>query len=282
MSKGLVLEFTKMHGAGNDFIVIDNRFFRFSAAELSDLAARYCPRRLGIGADGLLALDLAGSNEVDYRMRYFNADGSHGEMCGNGARCLAAYARESGVSSQPLSFVTDAGPYRAFVKTDGPHVQVRLILPGSQDVTPNFVSLEVSPEVSLDLTFMVTGVPHAVWFGDHIDRIPIETWGSAVRYDSCFENTSGTNVDFAEVLERDGEAVMRVRTYERGVEAETLSCGTGAVSALVAAYESGRITQRSATIRMAGGDLQVGYVEGANEMFLEGPVAFAYRGTVTL
>jgi diaminopimelate epimerase len=281
MTRGLVLEFTKMHGAGNDFMVVDNRFFRFSDDELSEIAATYCPRRIGIGADGLLALDVADADGFDFRMRYFNADGSLGEMCGNGARCLAAFAREAGVGSQPLHFQTGAGPHRAYIEDDDVKT-VRLILPASRDVDLDYAVVNVAPNVQLDLAFMITGVPHAVWFGNGLDEIPVETWGSRVRHDKHFTPSAGTNVDFAEVVESADEVVLQMRTYERGVEAETFACGTGAVSTLVTAYESGRIGKREAVVRMVGGTVRVGYVEGTDEMFLEGSIAYTYRGTVVL
>ena len=281
MNKGLVLEFTKMHGAGNDFIVIDNRFFRFSVHDLSHIAARLCPRRLSVGADGLLALDVRESEDVDYRMRYFNADGSLGEMCGNGARCLAAFAREAGVESEPLIFETGAGTYRAYVSTEDP-AAVRLIMPAPTHVDTGFAQIDVDGGPRLDLAFMMTGVPHAVWFGENVDDVPVEHWGMLVRNDACFRDTSGTNVDFVHVAGSDGQVILHVRSYERGVEAETLACGTGAVSALVAAFESGRITSREAWVRMPGGELRVGYVDESGEMYLEGPAVTSFRGSAVL
>ncbi len=281
MNTGLVLEFTKMHGAGNDFIIVDNRFFRFSESELSDIAVKYCPRRFGIGADGLVALDVPESSDLDYRMRYTNADGTAGEMCGNGARCLAAFAREGGILSQPLRFETNAGVYRAYVESDDTTV-VRLILPPTGNVSTDFARIDVGKGVQLDLAFLVSGVPHAVWFGNNLDDVPVGSWGSAVRRHTCFDATSGTNVDFVQIVESEDEVVLRMRTYERGVEAETFACGTGAVSAFVVGNESGRIEKREATIRMSGGDVRVGYVDGTDELFLEGPVANIFRGTVVL
>ena len=284
MSKGLVLEFTKMHGAGNDFIVVDNRFFRLSTAELSRVAARFCPRRVGIGADGLLALAVAKSDDIDYRMEYFNADGSLSDMCGNGARCLASFAAQAGIDTDPLIFETAAGIYKAHV-TPGDPDYVKLILPAARVVDLDYGSVEVDPGRSLDFAFIVAGVPHAVCFGDgngSIDEIPVQKWGSLVRYNERFDETSGTNVDFTEVVERNGDSVLKVRTYERGVEAETFACGTGAVSAMVAAVESGRISQRECTVEMLGGPLRVGYVDGSDELYLEGPAVHSYRGSIVV
>jgi diaminopimelate epimerase len=287
MKSGLVLEFTKMHGAGNDFIVIDNRFFRLSDRELSEIAAVHCRRQLAIGADGLLALNVPRSDDFDYQMRYFNADGSSGEMCGNGARCLAAFARDGGIDSEPLHFETDAGRYRAFVEKrehgKGPE-RVRLIVPGPKQVDLQFATIPVDTDNEANLAFMITGVPHAVWIGEGLASVPLVEWGSRIRHDACFEPTSGTNVDFVEIAGSDenGTPILKVRTYERGVEAETLACGTGALSSLVAAHKSGRIAGREAVVRMPGGDLRVGYVDGTDELYLEGPVAVSFRGSVVV
>lgn len=287
MNSGLVLEFTKMHGAGNDFIVIDNRFFRLTDTELSEVAAVHCRRRLAVGADGLLALNVSESDAFDYRMRYFNADGSRGEMCGNGARCLAAFARDGGIDAQPLHFETDSGPYRAYVERTGidrGFNRVRLIVPAPRRVDLEYATISVDSGTEARLAFLITGVPHAVWFGENLRAVPVDEWGSRIRHDACFDATSGTNVDFVEIVgcDDDGRPVFNMRTYERGVEAETLACGTGALSSLVAAHDSGRITSREAVVRMPGGELQVGYVEGSNELYLEGPVAFAFRGNVVI
>ncbi len=128
MQRKLILEFTKMNGAGNDFIVIDNRFYNFSDDELADLARRFCPRHVGIGADGVLAFARPTDAAHHYRMRYVNADGSIGTMCGNGACCLARYARHAGLLDETMRFESDAGVYRAFVPPE-PEAPVRLFVP---------------------------------------------------------------------------------------------------------------------------------------------------------
>lgn len=281
MSKGLVLEFTKMHGAGNDFIVIDNRFYRFSRPELSDLAVRFCERRLGVGADGLLALDVPDTNDVDYRMRYHNADGSLGEMCGNGARCLAAFARDGGIESDPLVFSSDAGTYEARI-IDGTPPSVRLDFEGPSEVNLRFTTVEVEPGMALDFAYVVAGVPHAVRFVDDVAHVPVDRWGRSVHDHESFASTRGSNVDFVQVSNSDGLDVLDVRTFERGVEGETLACGTGALSSVAAASARGLIGGRDAVVRMPGGEMRAGYVDGGSAMFLEGPVAFVYRGTVTV
>lgn len=280
MNRGLVLEFTKMHGAGNDFIVIDNRFFFFSSHELSEIARKFCPRHFGIGADGLLALELPRLADAHYHMAYVNADGSPGEMCGNGARCLARFAYESGIEERPLRFSTTAGSYEAFVDpTD--QSRVRVVLPAPSIVEPNFATVQIGSD-ALALTFVDVGVPHAVWFGTRIDRLPVHEWGAYVRNHPDFEPTRGANVDFVEVTAGDGHPELSVRCYERGVEGETLACGTGAVSSFAAAGALGLVDTTEAKIRMRGGTLLVGYTSDKKGIYLEGPAETVYRGSVVL
>lgn len=280
MKRGLVLEFTKMHGAGNDFIVIDNRFFAFSDVELSEIARKYCPRHFGIGADGLLALEPPRSQGHDYYMAYFNADGSLGEMCGNGARCLAQFAREAGFESNPLRFGTVSGHYLAYHDPKQPDT-VRIIFPAPTDIRPGFSNIKVGSQ-SLDLSFVLAGVPHAVWFGDNIDSIPVPQWGSRVRHHDDFVPVNGANVDFVQLHHNNGAMELKVRCYERGVEGETLACGTGAVSSFVAAEALGLVADTETTIVMPGGRLRVGYTADRTGVFLEGNATTVYRGTVEL
>jgi len=280
MNRGLVLEFTKMHGAGNDFIVIDNRFFFFSEAELADIALRFCPRHFGVGADGVLALEEPREEGTHYHMTYVNADGSLGEMCGNGARCLARFAYEAGIAARHLHFTTVAATYEAFIDPLDPGV-VQVIFPVPKTVTPSFTTISTEG-IDLDLTFVQAGVPHAVWFDDRIDDRRVQEVGSFVRYHPDFVPVQGANVDFVEVVGRDGVSELRVRCYERGVEAETMACGTGAISSFVAASVNGLIATEEALVRMRGGTLRVGFTEGRRGVFLEGQAATVFRGTLEL
>ncbi|HUF10892.1 MAG TPA: diaminopimelate epimerase [Rhodothermales bacterium] len=280
MSRGLVLEFTKMHGAGNDFIVIDNRFFYLNLKELADIAAKYCPRQFGIGADGVLALDEPLSEGDHFHMTYFNADGSPGEMCGNGARCLARFAFEAGFSEQPLRFSTTSGNLEGYVDPSDPR-RVRIVLPPPSAIKSEFTKLFVDGR-TLAFSYVQAGVPHAVNFGGNVDDNPVDEWGAFVRHHAAFLPTNGANVDFVEVTRRGPEPRLRVRCYERGVEAETLACGTGAVASFAAAVELGLIEDEESVIEMRGGELRVGYTTDRASVFLEGPAVVVYRGTVVL
>lgn len=280
MKRGLVLEFTKMHGAGNDFIVVDNRFFFFSRDELSQIARRYCARHFGIGADGLLALEETRLDEHHYHMVYFNADGSPGEMCGNGARCLARFAFEAGMEDRPLRFSTAAGSFEAHVDADD-RSRVRLLLPAPSSIQPGFTTVRIGSD-ALELTLVDVGVPHAVYFGRDVNRLPVAEWGSYVRNHPDFQSINGTNVDFVEIDTAEGEARLSVRSYERGVEDETLACGTGAVSSFAAAVASGLIDGTEASITMPGGVLHTGYTQEGKAIFLDGPAVTVYRGTIEL
>ncbi|SHK20803.1 diaminopimelate epimerase [Rhodothermus profundi] len=282
MPRTLILEFTKMNGAGNDFIVVDNRFYAFSDEELAALARRYCPRRVGIGADGLLALAPAQQPEVHYRMRYFNADGSPGTMCGNGARCLARFAQMAGIQGNPLCFETDAGRYQAEVPDD-PQAPVRLYLPpvGPCKMQPPLATpLDAEVETA---AFIWTGTEHLVCRVSSVETVPIARWGPLLRHDAALQ-PRGANVNFVEVAgEQHGRSVLRVRTYEKGVEAETLACGTGAVAAALVAWRQGWVRQLPIEVHMPGGVLTVGFQpakDGETALYLEGPATVVFRGTV--
>ena len=280
MSKSLVVQFTKMHGAGNDFVVIDNRFFRFSEEELALLAETWCPRKTGIGADGLLALGVPDDDTHDYRMHYYNADGSRASMCGNGARCLARFARRGGIEASPLVFETDAGVYRAAVPGDE---HVRLMVDPPRDFRPR-VSLHQAPENSArEVHYIWTGTEHAVTFVDDVERVPVPQEGAAIRGDDAFA-PPGANANFVQVASgREGEAELQVRTFEKGVEAETDACGTGALAAAAVARLLGRVSDDWVDVQMPGGQLRVGMQmddDAITELILEGPAVTVFRGTV--
>lgn len=283
MARPLVVEFTKMHGAGNDFIVLDNRFFHFSEAELSTMAATWCPRRTGIGADGLLALAPPVDDAHDYRMQYVNADGSRARMCGNGARCLARFAVEAGLDKHTLTFESDAGVYRAEVSA-APDTDVRLHVPPPRDFQAD-LSLQDAPSVeSGPVHYVWTGTEHAVCFVDDLDAVSVETVGSAIRHDARFA-PEGANANFVHVVKNgSGEAsALRVRTFEKGVEAETQACGTGALAAAVVARLQQRVATPVIPVQMPGGTLHVGLTvtEGqVSDVYLEGPAVKVFRGTV--
>ena len=269
------LSFTKMTGAGNDFVVFDNRSYRFSDAELSDIARTVCARRTSVGADGLLALAASTDGAHDYRMRYFNADGSRAAMCGNGARCLGQFAVEVGFEGSQLIVESDAGTHRVEVpgSRDG---AVRLYMPRPVE-EPEPVTPEHLPDPSVAPLYQIwTGTEHVVSFVDDLDQVPVETWGRAVRQDPLFA-PEGTNVNF---VERTSDKEIRVRTFEKGVEAETLACGTGAIAAawtthVLFAEDANRIA-----VDMPGGLLHVGWDTSADDLYLEGEARITFTGSV--
>ncbi len=304
MPPPLVAPFTKMSGAGNDFLVLDNRFLRFSDAELAALARRFCPRRTGVGADGLLALDepdvegADGRPPADFRLRYRNADGSAAAMCGNGARCLARFARLAGIEGVPsddgpggthrLTFDTDAGRYTADVPDDR-DAPVRLFVPSPARFGP--VGLRGMPVPKYSRVHAIwTGTEHAVLFVPDVGREDVPTVGGRIRYDETFR-PAGTNVDFVQVLDAGDEmrpAHVRARTYEKGVECETLACGTGALAAALAARLAGLVAADVVEVEMPGGTLRVGFrCEGGTAettcgVTLDGPADVTFQGTLEL
>lgn len=272
------ISFTKMHGTGNDFVVFDNRAYRLSDAALSACAAEWCPRRYGVGADGLLALDDPRTPAADYRMHYVNADGSRATMCGNGARCLFRFARQTGFERAELTFDTDAGPYRA-TSTDDERNLVRLFVPEATDVQSGVALDRAVPDAVNALHYAHAGTEHLVALVDDVSDVPVRDWGQRLRHDPSIAPT-GANVNFAEV----GEAgVVRLRTYEKGVEAETLSCGTGVLAtAVIVEHLGGADGSGAIQVHTKGGKLQVGTTNDDEEAerYLEGPAVPVFRGTV--
>jgi diaminopimelate epimerase len=273
MSPSLVVEFTKMHGAGNDFLVLDNRWYRFSEDELSELAATWCPRRFGVGADGLLALDEAESDAA-YRMRYVNADGSWAAMCGNGARCLARFALQADFDGPELAFETDAGRYYAAESSESPD-QIRLYVPPTGPINLDVPVESRTPE---PVHFVHTGTEHLVTFVPDVEQVPVEEWGPPLRNASHVQ-PEGANVNFVAV---EDDETLRMRTYEKGVEAETLACGTGVLAAAVVAEATERVAANPVTVHTKGGTLTVGTATTSrgDERYLEGPVVSVFRGSL--
>lgn len=215
------IPFAKMVGAGNDFIVIDH----CRNLNLKKLAVAMCSRTTGIGADGLLILDK--SQKADYRMRIMNADGSEAEMCGNGARCLAAYIlKTTSAKKKEINLETLAGLVSA--KVNGKLIQIHLSRP--QQYQPD-IPLTVHGQ-QIKVSYIDTGVPHTIVYVDGLDNIEVATIGRTIRWHTKFA-PRGTNVDFVEQLK---DHLIKVRTFERGVEAETRACGTGGVASAIVTY----------------------------------------------
>jgi diaminopimelate epimerase len=276
MSKNIV--FTKLVAAGNDFVLIDNRVSRFSRRVLVSLTKQMCDRKFGIGADGLLALEK--SRSADFKMRIFNADGSEAEMCGNGSRCFALYcAQLKGKSVANLKIQTLAGVINAYVNRD--RVKVNLTAPKNMKL-----DIPVSiPGKTLHVNFINTGVPHAVIFTEGLPSMEIVDLGRQIRYHKVF-SPRGTNVDFVEVT---GVNDITIRTYERGVEDETLACGTGSVaSALITGYKLQGARSITRPVKMifnvltrSGEILKISFIlknKVFSDVWLEGKAGIVYKG----
>lgn len=263
------IPFYKMHGSGNDFVVMDHRGRFIPEAEQPGFARRVCHRQLGAGADGLILIEA--SPTAAFRWRFYNADGSEPEMCGNGGRCAARFAVLTGIAPATLTFETLAGVIKAEVKGR----LVKLLMAGIGDMNLNqTVPLD---EANVQAHFVRVGVPHLVVPVDDIEAAPVTEWGRLLRFHQMFQ-PAGTNVNFIRV---DGSQSLRIRTYERGVEDETLACGTGAVAAALIAARLGQAVS-PVTIHTRGGEALTVYFtpqgEAFTEVFLEGDALVSYRG----
>ncbi|MEN6468123.1 MAG: diaminopimelate epimerase [Smithella sp.] len=269
MDESRLISFWKMSGSGNDFIIIDNRDLSLHVGDLPEFARRICARKISVGADGLFLIEPSAS--VDFKWQFFNSDGSVGEMCGNGSRCVARYAFLRGIAGEKMSFETLAGIITAEVHGD--MVKSRLTDPSS---------LKINQKILLDgreivLDSIDTGVPHAVCFFENLDTCDVFDRGRKIRRHESFQ-PRGTNANFARVLDRHK---MRVRTYERGVEAETLACGTGVVASVLAA--AGRnLVESPVDVTVQSGEILRVYFSRTDgrfeEICLEGKVKIVYQG----
>lgn len=256
------IPFTKMHGAGNDFIMVDDRALSFPLADRAFIAS-ICSRNTGVGSDGLILIQP--SSVADFRMRFINPDGGEVDMCGNGARCIARRAHDLGIAPKQMTLETEAGLVKAELLDD-------LICLELTDPVGLALDLDAGMKESVD--FVDTGVPHAVVWSDGLSVLDVSVVGRKVRELALFA-PNGTNVNFAQI-EADGS--LSVRTYERGVEAETLACGTGATAVAVIAAERGWVSL-PATVHCAGGfDLVIDSVHGATT--LTGGAVNIFEGTV--
>ncbi|HMC00737.1 MAG TPA: diaminopimelate epimerase [Flavobacteriaceae bacterium] len=251
--------FYKYQGTGNDFVIIDNRQENFDKNN-TKLIKHLCDRRFGIGADGLILLE----NHVtaDFKMVYYNADGNESTMCGNGGRCIVAFARFLGIIKEEAAFEAIDGLHKAVF--DNGLVKLQM-----QDVhgiqrKDNFV-------------FLDTGSPHHIQFQQNLKQLDIKTEGSSIRYSDLYKR-DGVNVNFVEPLNSDS---FSVRTYERGVEDETLSCGTGVTAVAIAMHYIGETEKNLITLETPGGNLKVSFDENKGtftNVWLIGPARFVYKG----
>ncbi len=267
----MTLEFAKMTGAGNDFIVIDDRG-RTVGEDARELAKQLCRRRLSVGADGLILV--VPSTRCDFRMRYFNADGSEADMCGNGGRCVARFAFDRGIAGKSLSFESSSGLHEAAIVDDE---NVRLSMADPRAMIPDF-ELTVLGE-RLRVHRVNTGVPHAVLEVGDLAALDVVELGRAIREHRAFMS-EGTNADFVTVC---GDHALNLRTYERGVEDETLACGTGAVAAAITMAAAGRVKPPVSVATAGGWLLVVGFFMtdiGFCDVTLTGDARTIYDGQI--
>ncbi|MGE5258327.1 MAG: diaminopimelate epimerase [Hyphomicrobiales bacterium] len=265
------LPFIKMSGSGNDFILIDNRSRLLDESNLAGFVAAVCRRRLSVGGDGVILIEE--SETADFRWRFFNADGSSAEMCGNGARCAARFARLIGICGTQVRFETEAGLVEAQV--EGVRVKVKMTDPRDLEVD---IPIHLTSGALLG-SRVNTGVPHVVVLAARIEDIDVAGLGREIRFHQQFA-PAGTNASF---ICPELPGAIAIRTYERGVEAETLACGTGAVAgALVAACKLG--LDSPVRVRTAGGEVLTVYFEGRegpfHNVYQEGDARLIYKGVL--
>lgn len=258
----MTIPFYKYNGTGNDFIMIDNREGIFDASN-TNLINQLCTRHFGIGADGLILLE--NTEGYDFRMVYFNADGNESTMCGNGGRCIVRFAHDLGIIGDKTSFVAIDGPHLGTVSKTVVSIQM-------QDVA------EI--EVNDTRTELDTGSPHYVQFMDELPKKEFVQIAGDIRRNEPYTK-EGINVNFAKV--ENGSLVMR--TFERGVEDETLACGTGATAVAIAAFHTGKVNNNSIPVKVMGGDLNISFDsndKGYQNIWLTGPAEFVFEGKVNI
>lgn len=258
------LDFYKYQGTGNDFVMIDNRS-GFFPKENVQLVARLCDRRFGIGADGLILLE--NDTDTDFKMVYYNSDGNLSSMCGNGGRCLVAFAKYLNIIQNSCTFIATDGLHHASIANDG-IVSLQMI-----DVA------DIKKEA--DYTFMNTGSPHHVQMVDDLEHYNVKENGAALRYGSLY-GAAGSNINFVKKINED---TFSLRTYERGVEDETLACGTGATAVAIAMNATGQTNASSIKLNVEGGKLAVSFDKMGDvftNVFLIGPAEFVFKGVIEI
>jgi diaminopimelate epimerase len=264
-----ILTFYKMSGSGNDFILVDNRAAIVDQENLGHFVASICRRKLSVGADGVILLET--SEQADFKWRFFNADGGEAEMCGNGGRCAARLAYLKGIAGPRLSFETKSGVIRAEV-TGG---RVKLEMP--EPTTPELDYPLKAEEEVFTVSSITVGVPHVVIWVTDLEASPVFRIGQAIRFHQRYA-PAGTNVNFVEQVD---DGTLAIRTYERGVEDETLACGTGSVATALIAAAKG-MAASPAVLHTRGGEALKVYFERSGDdfrnVFLEGDARVIYEG----
>lgn len=257
----MMLDFYKYHGAGNDFILIDNRS---NTIELSEQQILFmCDRHFGIGADGLMLLN--SSTQGDFKMIYYNSNGKEGSMCGNGGRCMIKFASDLGLIKSETTFEATDGIHMGIVNENGERIKLKMI------------DVKVVEQYE-DRFFINTGSPHHIEFHSEISTLKINHLGEEIRYSDLYK-PDGANINF--VCFKNNQ--IQARTYERGVENETLACGTGAVACAIASSLKYSLKMQPIEIQMPGGNLSVYFKKNKGsfyDIWLEGPAKFVFKGSI--
>lgn len=279
------IPFMKFSGAGNDFVIINNLDNLVDSTD-TNFVKKVCERRMSVGADGVLLVEKAygigtgmsrlpeETADVDFRMRYFNADGGEVETCGNGARCIAKFAYLNGIASEKMRFLTNAGIYEAEIVGD--NVKVRMS--DATDIRLN-VPLQLKDGVHT-VGFANSGVPHVVFFVDDLEGTDVFDMGQQTRYHTDFK-PAGTNANFIRIQSSER---LDIRTYERGVEDETLACGTGSIASAIVSAALGKVTSPVSVKTASGVVLKIHFEMSGGEpknVYLEGDARVIYAGELT-
>ena len=257
------IEFRKYQGTGNDFVILDNRNGLYTQLDQAQIA-HICNRRYGVGADGLMMLEL--KDGFDFQMKYYNADGKEGSMCGNGGRCIVKFAKDLNLIHDKTFFIAVDGPHDALFNAAG-FIELKM-----KDVD----GIEKRGNISI----LNTGSPHYIEPVSMLNELDVESNGKAIRYNDEFKET-GININFISLL-KDG---LHIRTYERGVEAETLSCGTGATAAALSVADD-HIAAQVIPVITKGGPLEIKFKKNDDGSFVNiwlcGPAEYVFNGTISL
>ncbi len=264
--------FYKIHGTGNDFIMVDNRDSVFPDESVSFIK-KICRPHTGISAEGLLLLE--NSAVADFKMRYFNSDGKESEMCVNGSRCICYLAYLLKIIDKKHSFEAGDGVHYSEI-VGKEKVRVEVLFRKENDSRTFPVDFNLPNSISF-VQFLNTGVPHLVLACENIDNIRVHDLGSKLRFDPYYA-PEGTNVNFVEYISSDSQLVLKVRTFERGVDAETLSCGSGVTAAAISFFPHFKPNSREVKIITQGGQLLVTLSDELNSIYLEGPVKIIFKG----
>ncbi len=268
------LPFMKLSGAGNDFVIINNlnEIIDSKDAKFMDFVSKVCQRRMSVGADGVLLVEQ--SEDVDFRMRYFNADGGEVETCGNGARCISKFAFLHGIVSEKMRFLTNAGIYEAEIVGDNVKV-------GMSDPTDIRINVPLHLEDGVHkVGFANSGVPHVVFFVDDLEATDVFDIGQQTRYHNDFK-PAGTNANFISIHSQE---LIAIRTYERGVENETLACGTGSIASAIVSATLGKVKSPVSVKTASGIVLRIHFDldnDVAKNVYLEGDARVIFTGELT-